>query len=308
MHKLLRNACRDWKLKGGNPRRHDAELLLEPRLQPIECRSGCSTHCEGCERVKVCPPPRGCSALLQVSAPRNLSRLHTTMLLRTCDRHSLPGHNQMMSISLLSAASTASTSRPVPPFSAVLHIAGAVGPPRNSPRLFHSIPASFLSDQYCPATLPWRLGLGPVWASATNSPNNPWILRPDTAHVRHREAAIAGSDSGWGMRRYYGGSRFDSGAVVGEEWSHFGGHFFLLPRLELVSSTRGSGNGVGEVRCPTDCLCRCAYSDGFRRGWLGECLDLTVSSHRCRGICAGNAGFILKSLSRPRVLRGIPVS
>ena len=117
VHKLLRNACRDWKLKGGNPRRHDAELLLEPRLQPIECRSGCSTHCEGCERVKVCPPPRGCSALLQVNAPRNLSRLHTTMLLRTCDRHSLPGHNQMLSISLLSAASTASRLRGLsPPF------------------------------------------------------------------------------------------------------------------------------------------------------------------------------------------------
>jgi hypothetical protein len=92
---------------------------------------------------------------------------------------------------------------------------------------------------------------------------------------------MAGPDSEWGMRRYYGGSRFDSGAVVGEEWSHFGGHFFLLPRLELVSSTRGSGNGVGEVRhvrqiAHLECIQRrisSASSDGSRgdgqRGMFG---------------------------------------
>lgn len=49
------------------------------------------------------------------------------------------------------------------------------------------------------------------------------------------------------FRRYYGGSRFDAGALVGSEWAAFEGHFFLLPRLELVSSTAGSGSGVGET-------------------------------------------------------------
>ena len=34
---------------------------------------------------------------------------------------------------------------------------------------------------------------------------------------------------------------------MGKEWSDFGGHFFLLPRIELISSTVGSGNGVGEA-------------------------------------------------------------
>ena len=34
--------------------------------------------------------------------------------------------------------------------------------------------------------------------------------------------------------RYFGGSRFDSGAQVGKEWADFGGHFFVLPQLELV--------------------------------------------------------------------------
>ena len=34
---------------------------------------------------------------------------------------------------------------------------------------------------------------------------------------------------------------------MGKEWSDFGGHFFLLPRIELISSTVGSGSGVGET-------------------------------------------------------------
>jgi hypothetical protein len=34
---------------------------------------------------------------------------------------------------------------------------------------------------------------------------------------------------------------------MGKEWSDFGGHFFLLPRIELISSTVGSGTGVGEA-------------------------------------------------------------
>ena len=31
--------------------------------------------------------------------------------------------------------------------------------------------------------------------------------------------------------RYYGGSRFDAGALVGVEWEKFGGHFFVLPQV-----------------------------------------------------------------------------
>ena len=34
--------------------------------------------------------------------------------------------------------------------------------------------------------------------------------------------------------RYFGGSRFDGGAEVGQEWADFGGHFFVLPQLELI--------------------------------------------------------------------------
>ena len=36
--------------------------------------------------------------------------------------------------------------------------------------------------------------------------------------------------------RYYGGERFDHEASVGSEWSDFGGHLFILPRIELVRS------------------------------------------------------------------------
>ena len=34
--------------------------------------------------------------------------------------------------------------------------------------------------------------------------------------------------------RYFGGSRFDLGADVGQEWQDFQGHFFVLPQLEIV--------------------------------------------------------------------------
>jgi hypothetical protein len=35
--------------------------------------------------------------------------------------------------------------------------------------------------------------------------------------------------------RYYGGSRFDAGALVGVEWEKFGGHFFVLPQVPRLS-------------------------------------------------------------------------
>jgi len=56
--------------------------------------------------------------------------------------------------------------------------------------------------------------------------------------------------------RYFGGSRFDLGAQVGQEWADFGGHFFVLPQLELVYTVdqpepgprRGQGEAEWEQR------------------------------------------------------------
>ena len=49
--------------------------------------------------------------------------------------------------------------------------------------------------------------------------------------------------------RYFGGSRFDLGAQVGQEWADFGGHFFVLPQLELIytAGQPGPERGQGEA-------------------------------------------------------------
>ncbi|EKX44467.1 hypothetical protein GUITHDRAFT_72190, partial [Guillardia theta CCMP2712] len=56
--------------------------------------------------------------------------------------------------------------------------------------------------------------------------------------------------------RYYGGSRFDAGARVGKEWQEFGGHYFVLPQIEIFYSncanaqdaTKSLGEAISAVK------------------------------------------------------------
>lgn len=66
--------------------------------------------------------------------------------------------------------------------------------------------------------------------------------------------------------RYYGGSRFDAGAEIKKEWAAFGGHYFVLPKIELLceSGAAAEPKSAGQRADSSSASWRCGERDSMQ--------------------------------------------